>query len=133
MAFRRKDGNRWRYFFVQFDSQIPVYTFKKKGQQRELWRNAKAEAYFDTSRGQMIRKPGAIYDIVLTDPIDLDDCTVTSISHPWCASDKGAPHQPPKKPWSQSLAAQRAASFGGPLNCRHASGDFHVWMAKRSN
>ena len=33
-------------------------------------------------------KPGAIYDIVLTQPADLNDTEIESVNHPWCIYEK---------------------------------------------
>lgn len=86
MAFRRgRETERLRYFFVQYDSMIPTFSYKGK-----KWRRVKAEKYFDENINNSIeKKSGAIYDILLTTPISLDDnVSISSVNHPKCISGK---------------------------------------------
>lgn len=76
MAFRRI-GGRERYFFVQYEAQIPIYSFKSN-----VWRTVNPASYF-TDAGI-----GAIWDIVLTQPISIEKVAVTSVEHPSCISGK---------------------------------------------
>jgi hypothetical protein len=82
MVFRRKGSDRYRYFFIQYEAQIPVYSFGKN-----RWRNVKPVAYFQNTNGQeLTMKPGAIYDIVITRPITLDCVSISAVNHPRCVS-----------------------------------------------
>jgi hypothetical protein len=82
MVFHRQ-GDRKRYFFVQYEARIPIYSFG-----RELWRKVNPEYYFDKSGKSVSKKNGAIYDIVLTNALDLDDYAVKAVEHPKCISGK---------------------------------------------
>jgi hypothetical protein len=83
MVFRRT-GERQRYFFVQYESLIPIYSFKE-----ELWRKINVRSYFDEQNGnEFIQKRGAIYDIVLTVPLKIKGAKFDSINHPKCISGK---------------------------------------------
>ena len=82
MVFRRK-GGRYRFFFVQYEARIPIYSFGK-----DLWRNVNPRHYFYKARSGLSLKPGAIYDIVLTQVTDLDDVTIEATDHPWCMYQK---------------------------------------------
>ena len=46
------------------------------------------EHYFDKVGGRISKKPGAIYDIVLTTPLQLATFEVESVNHPNCISRK---------------------------------------------
>ena len=83
MAFKRKGrDNRIRYFFVQYEARIPIYRFEK-----QIWRNVKPSAYFrEINAKELAMRPGVIYDIVVTQPIDLEGVTISAVSHPWCVS-----------------------------------------------
>lgn len=83
MVFRREGADRNRYFFVQYEARIPIYSFGKK-----LWRTVKPEHYFEESDGGLSKKADAIYDIVLTNPLPLTKFTVKGVSHPKCISRK---------------------------------------------
>ncbi|NGZ07875.1 MAG: hypothetical protein CV088_00585 [Nitrospira sp. LK70] len=76
MAFRRT-GGRKRFFFVQYEAQIPIYSFESK-----IWRTVNPKHYF-TDTGI-----GAIWDIVLTQPILIGSAVVTGVEHPSCISGK---------------------------------------------
>jgi hypothetical protein len=72
MAFRRI-GGRKRFFFVQYEAQIPIYSFESK-----VWRTVIPVSYF-TDAGI-----GAIWDIVLTQPIPIENAAITCVEHPSC-------------------------------------------------
>ncbi|MGO8690144.1 MAG: hypothetical protein ACLQLG_10955 [Thermoguttaceae bacterium] len=76
MVFRRTSG-RHRYFFVQYETLIPIYSFEEK-----LWRSVQPSYYFDNAG------VGAIWDIVLTQPIPIDDITISPVDHPSCIPQK---------------------------------------------
>ena len=58
-------AERNRYFFVQYDAMIPIYSFKGN-----IWRRVNSDVYFDEDDGKTLQlKPGAIYDIVLTSTV----------------------------------------------------------------
>lgn len=83
IAFRRK-SDRHRYFFVQYESRIPIYSFKGKE-----WRKVKCEAYFDSnSNNGLMHKSGAIYDVILTSKVPLEYVEVSAVKHPSCIPDK---------------------------------------------
>lgn len=82
MVFQRK-GDRQRTFFVQYEARIPIYSFGK-----ELWRKVNPQHYFDMVDKKASKKPGAIYDIVLTQPLSLDEYTARAVDHPMCISEK---------------------------------------------
>lgn len=86
MVFRR-NNTRNRYFFVQYEARIPIYSFGKAGS-KVPWRNVKPTAYFDENKGSLSKKNGAIYDIVITRPIDLDGITIRGTNHPSCIPGK---------------------------------------------
>jgi hypothetical protein len=83
MVFRREDEDRNRYFFVQYESGIPIYSFENKS-----WRVVNPESYFSSLKKKLYRKNKAIYDIVLTAPVPLADYMVTGVDHPRCISGK---------------------------------------------
>ena len=82
MVFRREVGRR-RYFFIQYEARIPIYSFGEK-----LWRKVRPSYYFYESSSGLSLKPGAIYDIVLTQVTGLDDVTIEAVEHPWCINEK---------------------------------------------
>jgi len=82
MVLRRQGTDRNRYFFVQYEARIPIYSFGKK-----VWRNVNPTAYFQKADGDTLAmKPGAIYDIVVTQPISLSHVSIASADHPRCIS-----------------------------------------------
>ena len=82
MVFRREGSDRNRYFFVQYEARIPVYSFGK-----DRWRNVNPAAYFAKLNDEdLAMKPGAIYDIVITQPIALDRISINAADHPRCIS-----------------------------------------------
>lgn len=87
MVFRRV-GSRKRYFFVQYEARIPVYTFGEEGVKEGIkkWRQVDASTYFDEYKGGLGMKSGAIYDLVLTQPLPLSGCKIEAVSHPTCIS-----------------------------------------------
>jgi hypothetical protein len=87
MVFRRTES-RHRYFFVQYEAQIPIYSFGTKQSSKEPWRRVKPGAYFDESGEQLSMKRGAIYDIVITAPISLTHAEFSGVSHPKCIPGK---------------------------------------------
>ncbi len=81
MVFRREGDDRNRYFFVQYEARIPIYSFEKT-----LWRSVKPTSYFQSVDDGYAMKPGAIYDIVLTEPMGIDDVKIEAVEHPYCIS-----------------------------------------------
>ncbi|MCH8292872.1 tetratricopeptide repeat protein [Candidatus Poribacteria bacterium] len=81
MVFRREGDDRNRYFFVQYEARIPIYSFEKT-----LWRSVKPTSYFQSVDDGYAMKPGAIYDIVLTEPMGIDDVKIEAVKHPYCIS-----------------------------------------------
>jgi len=80
MVFRRTGSDRNRYFFIQYEAQIPVYSFGKN-----KWRNVNPAAYFQNAKGkELAMRPGAIYDIVITHPVTLDRVSIGAVDHPRC-------------------------------------------------
>lgn len=93
MAFRRKGSDRNRYFFVQYEARIPVYSFEPVGSQGKktkpkTWRKVNVDTYFDTCGSSLSMKSGAIYDIVVTQPVALSGCRIRGVSHPKCIPQK---------------------------------------------
>lgn len=83
IAFRRKTG-RLRYFFVQYESRIPIYSFKGKS-----WRTVDIKSYLDSStKNGLTLKNKGIYDIVLTNEIPLNKVEITPVNHPQCIPSK---------------------------------------------
>lgn len=83
MVFRRTGSDRNRYFFIQYEAQIPIYSFGKN-----KWRNVDPAAYFQNANGEeLAMKPGAIYDIVITHPVTLDRVSIDAVDHPRCISE----------------------------------------------
>lgn len=82
IAFRRK-GERHRYFFVEYEARIPIYSFKG-----DSWRRVNSKVYFDSSTNGLHLKDGAIYDVVLTTEIPLKKMQVEPVHHPKCISGK---------------------------------------------
>lgn len=83
IAFRRKTG-RHRYFFVQYESRIPIYSFKGKS-----WRKVNSEFYFDSStKNSLTLRNNAIYDIILTNEIPLKKVEIIPVRHPKCIPSK---------------------------------------------
>jgi len=82
IAFRRK-GERNRYFFVEYEARIPIYSFKG-----DSWRRVNSEVYFDASTNGLRLKDDAIYDIILTTEIPLKKIEVEPVNHPKCISNK---------------------------------------------
>ncbi|MEX0806092.1 MAG: hypothetical protein WD688_22650 [Candidatus Binatia bacterium] len=83
MVFRRQGDKRHRYFFVQYEARIPIYSFG-----RNLWRKVDPYSYFENTTRRVSLKPGAIYDIVLTTSVELDDAEVGPVEHSRCISGK---------------------------------------------
>lgn len=85
MAFRRKDTNRNRYFFVQYEALIPIFSFKG-----DDWRKVNPRPYFDKYDDDSYGlKTGAIYDVVLTQSISLREAkSIRGVSHPSCIPGK---------------------------------------------
>ena len=82
IAFRRK-GDRHRYFFVEYEARIPIYSFKG-----DSWRRVKSKVYFDSSTNGLCLKDSAIYDVILTTEIPLRKIQVEPVNHPKCISGK---------------------------------------------
>ena len=83
MVFRRQGDKRQRYFFVQYEARIPIYSFGKK-----LWRKLNPYSYFEYRRNAVSLKTGAIYDIVLTESVSLADAEIVAVEHSCCVSGK---------------------------------------------
>lgn len=77
MVFRRT-GGRKRYFFVQYEARIPIYSFGKK-----LWRKVDPYGGYFKKRDST-----AIWDIVLTQPLSIKDAIIKPVNHPKCISEK---------------------------------------------
>ena len=67
MVFRRTTG-RQRHFFVQYEAHIPIYSFGTT-----LWRSVNPFHYFENAG------VGAIWDIILTEPIPIDDASINPV------------------------------------------------------
>ena len=83
MVFRRKDDDRLRCFFVQYEARIPIYSFGK-----DLWRKVDSYSYFQESDDSLGLKPGGIYDIALTESVELDESEIEAVNHPRCITQK---------------------------------------------
>lgn len=86
IAFRRGGrAERKRYFFVQYDAMIPIYSFKG-----DVWRRVNSESYFDNDDDKILHlKNSAIYDIVLTSLISLRKAiSICGVKHDKCVSNK---------------------------------------------
>jgi hypothetical protein len=86
MVFRRNDG-RDRVFFVQHASPLPIFSFRAKSGLISK-RVVHPEYYFDQIAGEYSLKRGTIYDLVLTQPLSLDECEVHGTNHPRCIPSK---------------------------------------------
>lgn len=80
MVFLREEDGRARYFFVEARGQAKcVFQTSKR------WREIKPKRYFSRSRSsRLLLKSGAIYDIVVTRPISLDQVSIDGVEHPVC-------------------------------------------------
>ncbi len=106
MVFRRV-SDRSRYFFIQYEARIPIYSFKKK-----LWRNVKPQSYFLHRKNSLSMAPGAIYEIVVTEPIGLDGITIKGVKHSSCISRKcGGLKASESRRIAQSIALERLHSW----------------------
>jgi hypothetical protein len=76
MVFRRTTG-RQRHFFVQYEAHIPIYSFGTT-----LWRSVNPFHYFENAG------VGAIWDIILTEPIPIDEASINPVEHPKCIPGK---------------------------------------------
>jgi hypothetical protein len=84
MVFRRRSaGSRRRYFFVEYEARIPIYSYDNN-----QWREVDPCSYFYEEDGKLSKRLGAIYDIVLTESISLKDCEIRPVNHPFCISGK---------------------------------------------
>ncbi|HMQ16904.1 MAG TPA: hypothetical protein PKC49_13110 [Phycisphaerae bacterium] len=121
MVFRRTD-DRHRYFFVQYEAQIPIFEFKG-----ELWRKVNPAKYFDeaTFGKGLSMKPGAIYDIVITTPLALSGASVRGVAHPKCVPEKCSGW-----PLEKSRAAVRAMGLR-ELHQALFQGDVYRQLAER--
>lgn len=77
IAFRRL-GERNRYFFVQYEAQIPI--FMKKNSHR-LFNKITPKTYFEEEDGAYYLKRDAVYDIILTDPISIKSAVIEPVVH----------------------------------------------------
>jgi len=86
MAFRRHGEDRERYFFVQYEALIPIFSFKG-----DIWRKVDPKTYFEPNDDHLSLKRGAIYDIVLTQPVTLEHArAIYAVAHPRCIPAKCA-------------------------------------------
>ncbi len=86
MAFRRGGQyERNRYFFVQYEAMIPIYSFKGN-----VWRRVNSEVYFDSGGDKNLQlKNRAIYDIILTIPVSLAKAiSMYGVKHSNCIPNK---------------------------------------------
>ncbi|SRR6266705_2479318 len=84
LVFRRV-SERYRYFFIQYREEIPP--LRRGG---KVWHPLKQSAYFDTVDGGYGLKGSAIYDVVLTGEIPLDEhVRITAVHHSRCISTPG--------------------------------------------
>lgn len=90
IVFRRGgDSDRPRFFFVQYEARVPIYSFGTSDTEgRNSWRIVKASSYFDAENKSLALKSRAIYDIVLTQPLSLDHVRIDGIGHPSCIPGK---------------------------------------------
>lgn len=82
MVFWRKD-ERERYFFVQYESKIPLFEYKSN-----IYRRVKPTSYFGEINKNYCRKGDSIYDLVLTYPLPIDDAKIDAVEHPECIPKK---------------------------------------------
>lgn len=82
MVYRRV-GERHGYFFVQYEARIPIFSFGK-----DIWRQVEPRSYFAGSGKDIGHKTGAIYDIVVTQPIPLANAVIDGVDHPYCIPGK---------------------------------------------
>jgi len=83
MVFRRTGNSRYRYFFVQYEARIPIYSFGS-----DLWRKVDPYSYFQRVGSGLNLKRGGIYDIVLTEPAELIEIKIEAVEHPRCIYQK---------------------------------------------
>ena len=82
MVFRRRD-NRDRYWFVQYEAGIPIFSRDDKPDRR-----VNPASYF-SEHGQHLRfKDHAIYELVITQPVTTKGITVEGVNHPKCIAGK---------------------------------------------
>ena len=110
VVFRRTGPDRHRYFFVQYEARLPIYSYDKQS-----WRNVKPDFYFTTHKKRLSKRPGAIYDIVITQPIPLDDVEIIGVDHPECIPGK----------WKGCSAKQ-----SNKMVRRLAVADWRLWMTE---
>lgn len=82
IAFRRGgQSKRNRYFFVQYEAMIPIYSFKG-----DVWRRVNPEVYFQKNKDETLRlKDRAIYEVVLTSRVSLDESvSISGVNHEKC-------------------------------------------------
>ncbi|REK69426.1 hypothetical protein [Paenibacillus paeoniae] len=77
IAFRRS-GDKSRYFFVQYEAQIPI--FIKNGSQQML-NKITPKSYFEELDGVYCLKTDAVYDIILTNPISIHRAVIEPVTH----------------------------------------------------
>lgn len=111
MAFRRK-SERSRYFFVQYESMIPVFVF---GPKKTTWRTVNPVKYFtENGEKEYHFERGAIYDLVLIQEVPFQGASITPVAHPGCVPGKCAGMTK-----SESIAGLRAI----------AEHNFSRWMS----
>src|ERR1051326_7646493 len=84
ICFRRQGEDRERHFFVQYEAMIRIFNFEGN-----VWRTVNPRHYFKREDDGLYLKTGAIYDIVLTQPIPLEYAkAIIAIDHPKCIPSK---------------------------------------------
>lgn len=68
-------------------SALPVFGFQK-GSRVISMREVNPGHYFDKAADEYCLKSSTIYDLVLTQPLPLDDCEIHGANHPRCISGK---------------------------------------------
>jgi hypothetical protein len=84
MVFRRT-RSRDRFFFVQYEARIPIFTRDGK-----INRRVKMARYFREQGQQFCLKDKAIYVVVLTQPVALSGAVIEGVQHPACITGKCA-------------------------------------------
>lgn len=73
-----------RDIFLCNMKRIPIYSYNE-----EQWREVNPEAYFNVIDDESLsQKRGAIYDIVLTESICLENTEIRPVNHPKCIPGK---------------------------------------------
>lgn len=110
MVFRRNNDGRDRVFFVQHQSPLPVFSFDDDSCMISR-RIVNPGHYFEKIGTEYSLKSGSIYDLVLTEPLALDECQVYGANHPHCI--------PAKCGRSESHLSQSAVKKAGLKRARN--------------